>query len=158
MDAQAADVLSKIVQNQNLREVMDEDSQFYPNQITLSPEVRLTTLDPSKICKSGKLVLQVLEAVNTGVSQQVQRKAKEENQQEDEEEGEEKFESIYLDAALAKEEKKVNLESQRIMRLTLTDGRNEFSGFEYRKVNFFQEIKAGDLISVHLPQTNSQNK
>ena len=76
-----------------------------------------------------------MQAVNVGIGKSnMDEDGGEENQIAGDEEEEKMFETKYLDPGLIKEKKKVNKDSSRLMKLSLTDGLNSIEAIEYERL------------------------
>lgn len=100
------------------------------------------------------LAVQILQATNVGVA----RRDQEEGGRAGDDQGmsgdvveEEKFETKYLDPSLAREKKKYNKDSSRMMKLSLTDGLNQMEAIEYERFQKMEYFNIGQKLMLTPP-------
>lgn len=93
-----------------------------------------------------------MQAVNVGIGKSnMDEDGGEENQIAGDDEEEKKFETKYLDPGLIKDKKKVNKDSSRLMKLSLTDGLNSIEAIEYERLKNLDYFDIGQKLIITPP-------
>lgn len=121
---------TKLMQ-EDFRKVIDQSRL---QRLNFTNEIRLAKLEKP-------LAVQILHAINVGVSK---RDLAEEGEiAEGEEDQDKKFDTKYFDPSLMKEKKKQNKDAHRMMKLSLTDGLNEIEAIEYERFKNMDHFSVG---------------
>ena len=94
------------------------------------------------------MAVQVINAVNVGVAK---RDLDEDGNADEGLENDQKFDTRYLDPSLIKEKKKANKEASRMMKLSLTDGLNQFDAIEFERLKNIDSFNIGQKFLLNPP-------